>query len=377
MSLRNQLQSLLFVFLFLSQSARAEDIGFSVRALGMGNAYTAIVNDSDSVFYNPAGLGKIKGFNWNIMDLALGVNKVESYQDFLDVMGNSSDVSGIVNELYGKEVSLYIGGKSIVSIGGFSFGAYGLSDFNLQVNNPVYPNIDSQVRVDLAYVAGWGMELMPDRLHVGVLGRRVVRQGGRVPIGVSTIANLNSDEIVDELSRKGLGYAVDLGATLTLPGEFSPLLSYTWRDVGDTTFRPTGSELAPQAVQQEHILGLGMTFESTLMDIRPALDFRYLKQTQIPLGQRLNFGIEFSLPMIDVRGGFHQGYYTLGAGFDLWLMRVDAATYGVELGQYPGQLEDRRYMLQITFEFGVDPSHFSFFKLERPSVRKHGRKLRR
>ena len=120
-----------------------------------------------------------------------------------------------------------------------------------------------------------------------------------------------------------------------------------------------------------------MTFESTLMDIRPAIDFRYLKKTEVPLGQRLNFGIEFSWPMLDVRGGFHQGYYTLGAGFDLWLMRVDAATYGGELGQYPGQLEDRRYMLQITFEFGVDPSNFSFLKLERPSVRQHGRKLRR
>jgi len=377
MSLRLWIPTLLFVFVFMPKAAKAEDIGFSVRALGMGNAYTAIVNDSDSIFYNPAGLGKMKGFNWNILDLGLGANKVESYQDFLDVIEDSSDVSTIINELYGKEVSVYLGGKSILSIGGFSFGAYGLSDLNLQVNNPVYPNINSQVRLDLAYVAGWGMELVPDILHVGLLGRRVVRQGGRIPIGVSTIANLNSQAIVDELSRKGLGYAVDFGATVSLPGVFRPTLSYTWRDVGNTTFRPTGSELPPQAVEQEQILGFGATFESTLMDIRPAVDFRHLTATQIPFGQRLNFGIEFSWPILDVRGGFHQGYYTLGAGFDLWLMRVDAATYGVELGQYPGQLEDRRYMLQLTFEFGVDPGNFSFLKLERPSVRQHGRKLRR
>jgi len=88
-------------------------------------------------------------------------------------------------------------------------------------------------------------------------------------------------------------------------------------------------------------------------------------------------GIEFSWPVLDVRGGFHQGYYSLGAGFDLWLMRVDAATYGVELGAYPGQLEDRRYMMQVTFEFGIDPGSFSFFKLSRPSVKNHSRKQRR
>ena len=81
------------------------------------------------------------------------------------------------------------------------------------------------------------------------------------------------------------------------------------------------------------------------------------------LGKKVNMGVEFSWPLIDVRAGFHQGYYTLGTSFDLWVMRIDAATYGVELGEFPGQLEDRRYMVQVTFEFGIDPGNFSFFKL--------------
>jgi hypothetical protein len=34
-------------------------------------------------------------------------------------------------------------------------------------------------------------------------------------------------------------------------------------------------------------------------------------------------------------------------------------TYGVELGEYPGQLEDRRYLASVTLEFGFDGGFFS------------------
>jgi hypothetical protein len=80
------------------------------------------------------------------------------------------------------------------------------------------------------------------------------------------------------------------------------------------------------------------------------------------MGKKINLGLELSWPIIDVRGGFQQGYLSYGVGCDIWLFRLDLASYGVELGEYPGQLEDRRYMLQMTFDFGVDPSNFSFFK---------------
>ena len=33
---------------------------------------------------------------------------------------------------------------------------------------------------------------------------------------------------------------------------------------------------------------------------------------------------------------------------------IELATYGVELGAYAGQVEDRRYMLEISSELGFD-----------------------
>ena len=176
---------------------------------------------------------------------------------------------------------------------------------------------------------------------------------------------------------KRQGYAFDVGANLSFPGALKPTISFSWRDMGNTSFTPDDGKTAPSDVKQEQIIGLGLNFESTLMDIKPAIDYRFLNDSNIQLGKKLNMGVELSMPLIDIRAGLHQGYYTLGTSFDLWMFRVDAATYGVELGEYPGQLEDRRYMVQFAFEFGIDPGSFSFFKLSRPSIKNHRRKLRR
>ena len=363
--------------LLTSITAKAADIGLSVRALGMGNAYTAVVNNSDAIFYNPAGLAKMGGFQWTILDLALGTNTIDSYQDYLNIANGTTSVESTMNNLYGKQATVYGGSKSLLSFGSFALGAYGVLDGSFAVNNPVYPNIDSTYNLDYGFVAGAGFDLVPSFFNIGFQARRVRRQGGNIPIGVSTIATLNSQAIQDQLNRSGVGYAFDWGATLTFPGSLKPTVAFTWRDMGDTSFEPTAGASAPGPIKQEHIVGLGLSYESLLMNIRPTIDYRYLNDSSQQLGKKVNMGIEFSWPVIDIRGGFQQGYLSYGASFDLWIFRVDAASYGVELGEYPGQLEDRRYMVQFSFEFGIDPGSFSFFKMSRPSTKNHSRKLRR
>src|SRR5437773_68172 len=54
----------LLVSFSLPQVAKAQEINSffrGIRALGMGGAAVATVNDQTSLFYNPAGLGKIRG----------------------------------------------------------------------------------------------------------------------------------------------------------------------------------------------------------------------------------------------------------------------------------------------------------------------------
>ena len=106
-------------------------------------------------------------------------------------------------------------------------------------------------------------------------------------------------------------------------------------------------------------LGLAASIEVPGITITPALDYRYINDSSIVLAKKLSFGLEMELPLISVRGGFHQGYYTMGAGLDLGFFRLEAATYGEELGVYAGQQEDRRYLIEFAMELGMD-MNFSF-----------------
>ena len=67
--------------------------------------------------------------------------------------------------------------------------------------------------------------------------------------------------------------------------------------------------------------------------------------------------------------GFSQGYYSLGASLDLFLFQIDLAYYGVELGEYPGQDEDRRIQIAFTMDMGFDPS-FNFMDFNKVKGRK-------
>ncbi len=103
-------------------------------------------------------------------------------------------------------------------------------------------------------------------------------------------------------------------------------------------------------------LGLGLERDFGAFALRPAIDYRYLNSSNIQIGKQLHAGLEVELPILTLRGGFNQGYYTAGVSFDFWILRIDAATYGVELGEYPGQHEDRRYVIAISTDFSFDPS---------------------
>ena len=102
------------------------------------------------------------------------------------------------------------------------------------------------------------------------------------------------------------------------------------------------------------IIGGALEISAPLISISPTVDYKYLNRSDIQFGKKISLGVEVSLPILSLRAGFNQGYYAGGVGVNLGLIKVDAATYGEELGEYPGQIEDRRYIVQATIEVGFD-----------------------
>lgn len=353
-----------FVLILISQVAAAQElleVNTSVRALGMGNAYTAVVEDKDALFYNPSRLAYVKGINLTVFDFTLGVNGqdvYDTYTEFQDVDSSSSAFATQLRQFYGKKIWIGGGAKTAIAVPNFAAAGFDSFSGSAALHNPAFPNLDVNFANDYGAAIGFSFKIAPG-VSTGFTGRRITRIGSQFPLGVDTLAVLSSSQLQDSLNNRGTGYALDYGLSATLPTPVEPTFTFVWKQMGYTTFTQEFGSRPPPMMMDEMIAGFGMAVKVPGLTIRPAADFKYLNRTRVQLGKKLHFGLELEFPIFSLRGGLHQGYYSAGAGVNLGILKVDAATYGVEMGVYPGQLEDRRYVIEASLELGFDPS-FSF-----------------
>lgn len=346
-----------FALLLLMSSTEVEATGLStinstVRALGMGDAYTALSDDSSALFYNPAGIVKVRGINIKFFSVRVGASGLEAYNK-ISGLNNSGNFSSTMQQLYGEQVWTGAGGDVAIFAPMFGFVVYDHADALIRIDNPVYPQINTDVINDYGYVAGMGFPLSPF-MHVGANLRYVKRSGARLPYGASFIADLDPNAIVSQLTGWGRGYGLDLGVNFNLP---TPILSATvsavWKNVGEMKFKSDDPNTNVPSEKNNMTLGAAVRFDTPVLSVTPSLDIHDLNRTDLQLTRKINLGLEVGLPLVDIRGGFHDGYYTYGLGINMGPFKLDAASYGVELGDYPGQIEDRRYVVELTMEIGV------------------------
>jgi hypothetical protein len=356
---------LILILLFMSQATWAADLGdgwTSVRALGMGNAYSAVVQDGDSLFYNPAGLARVSGFHWTLMDPHVGLDgaeAIENVKKIKDAQG-SANLSDAISGLYGKRTWVGGGGKTALVMPYFGFAGFANGEAGVYVQNPANTQLNLNYYFDYGVAVGAAVDFIPGIFKVGMTAKRINRTGTTLPIGAATIATLDSSQIESQLKSRGTGYGLDLGSVLTIPGPVSPAFSIVYKNLGYTAFTHDEGAGAPPRIPPVLVVGGALQVDIPLITITPAFDISFADRPDIQLGNKIHLGLEVALPLISLRGGINQGYYTAGVGLDLGLIRADVATYGVELGEYPGQQEDRRYVAQFTLELGFDPGKFGF-----------------
>lgn len=350
---------LCFVLRVQVSATELHEVHKNVRALGMGNAFTSLVEGEEALFFNPAGLAKTSGVFWTIVDPAVGSNSLDgqSYTNYLDLKDPATFESAL-NDLYGEPLWVAANAKSAFAMPYLAAAIYKDLDASVIIDNPVAPSLYGNVILDQGIAVGGGFTM--GTVQFGGVVKRIHRIGGRQTFGPGTIAAVlegteEPNVIFDELEREGLGYSLDLGANMTLPGPIQPTFSFVWKNVGNTKFTSlTEGEPPPPTDEQEWILGASLMVDAFLVHIVPSIEFKHLDKSDEQLGKKVHFGVEVGLPLMDLRAGFHQGYLTYGAGIDMGFLQIDAASWGVELGEYPGQFEDRRYMLQATIRLGFD-----------------------
>lgn len=332
----------------------------SIRSLGMGGMYIPIVNDADAVFYNPAALGKLKGLNL----LVPGVG-VQTNTDSIDMI---SKISGIdandpttFNAFYGKTVEASASGRAAMALPYFGFGYYTNYDATLQLHNPANPSFNTYFLNDSAYVLGGAVAIGPES-YLGMNFKRVNRWGGVTKdLGLSTVASgVSLDKIGQNFDNKGTGYGVDFAVMTELPLPLKPTFALVWQDVGNTAFTQTSGTDAPPHITQNLSAGAGVGFDLPGLDWTAGAELRHLLEPDVQIGKKIHLGTEVSLPMIDLRGGISQGYFSYGVGINVLIFHIDAVSYTEELGVYPGQVSDNRYAVSLSIDLSFDANfHFT------------------
>jgi hypothetical protein len=361
-----------FTLLFICQ-VQARDLFEYQRpawSLGMGGVYTPFPRENDMPTANAAYLSHVKSLGMEALNIEFkgpGLAEIDEFQS-LPPLVNESDI----NNYMGKPI--HTGLEARVSFIGPNVGLSGFSNYNLRtyLSNPLVPEWYVQYFNDFGFTLAFAKEVMTD-LSAGIAIKRIQRTGGESTFGFDKIqeyiSTQDSDVILGELDDTGIGYGVDLSLLYRKSEtESSSIATLVWKDVGMTTFQSGAGENNPPMLRDNLIMGLGYLWDGPGMDLKAGFEYRHILTTKVQIGKKLHMGVEFSLPLVDIRAGLSQGYMTYGAGLDLWLFRFEAAQFTEEFGVYPGQTPESRVQLSLTLDLTVD-ANFDFSSKSRNRIK--------
>ncbi len=370
----------------------------SLRPLSMGNAFVAIVDDKDAIYYNPAGLNLMGQLGNKDLRPDMAFYPEDKFDMHMDLVGTAIPFSDALQILrfweahqaafgnldslqkdssFSSDLSKF--DRRPVPIGVMNGGELAIHNFGMAywANAQMAPYADVGVllpQAGLAYlqldvvgqVAG-ATSFLDHRLSVGVGYRMAKRERvGNIQVAVTDLQNQGrqqlTDALQDTLNQKlsqltdlgSIGHGIDLGALwqqtqwLRFGGAIQNLgmvLNHQWI----TPTLTVGLAMTPVIFQKNTIWERKVNFALDLEDLLDA-DRNYK-----PLS-KINVGAEWEQTLIPwvLRGrlavGLKGGYMTAGLGGTLFsIFTYEFATWADEAGYYTGQIEDRYYVMK----FGV------------------------
>lgn len=345
----------------------------STRALGMGNAFLAVADDHNAMFYNPAGLayrkdGQFHGFlrgglSPNILDLVDEIDKAEKQPD------KEQAIADLIESKYGSHYFSRVttGGIYVRPRWGFAFIP---ADFNMDisVHQQVGPTLNVNAYLDSTFATSYSRKVSWLKGH-DISWGTTVKAIHRVHAGQSLLAAQlvdGKDLFNEEDANEGLTVDADLGLLWKLkPTGFmrhiKPTFAFVIRNVADygyfTKF-DVFSEKSGDPPKLGRRFDLGSKFQLPkfwVFDPHLAVDMRDMGHENWTPMKGLHAGTELYWTMYKWwKGhwavGLNQGYWTAGVGARLAWFQIDAATYGEEVGTSNASKENRRFMLELSLD---------------------------
>ena len=391
----------------ISQSARADEIPESfhpVRSNAMGGASTAIANDENTMWTNPAGISRIRkarnrgGIHLiKFPNVIVGGNaasksfysglQAKSDEDSVDEIASSS--KDLSNKPFWALTSIFP--MMMADVGGIPMagGFFTHTTMKAVEDKEVAGQASAEIISDVGGVGGIALTNDSNRFSFGLQARYIGRYAYQENLPIATL--VDKGEMQTELkdkSNKSKAIAFDVGALWTLADFWFPTVGAAVLNV------PTGCKsdyLNPFSKLRENVCGTKFSGDFANEDaisvldptdirfgvsITPRLSRKLATRigidvhhfhvnsgganyglSEIPLQKTIHVGMEVFIgnPLLpspfSVMVGGSQGYYTMGASVRLGFLALDVATFGRDISNNDAPDEDRRYMGGISGSF--------------------------
>jgi len=334
-----------------------------VRPTGMGNAFIALADDANALWYNPAGLADIKGVHVNIFNFLVGVDSADTLSRLENAIFKG-DTKNLIRQ--DKEYLRFNFFPSLITPH-FGVSLFSQTQGYFDISNLASQGLEVRSFHDQGLIAG-GAFTFNDYLSIGVSVRGFYRSEVDLSLTPQEVIDQYGidatnllDNIYSELSNQaghGYGFGINTGIKLNVPlksrGKNSPrlYLAATADDIGNTTLRAQGNYLAPKVLKQSFNFGGALIYPfskawtwNLIADVRHAFeptDFIRL----------FHIGTEIKNSIFGFRAGANQGYLTYGFSLEFPPhTRLHFSSYGVELGQKRWEKEQRWYLVQLNIGF--------------------------
>lgn len=333
---------------------------FGLRPLAMGNAYVAVADDFNSLFYNPAGLARLEAWDGEFLNprftLSTGVRGV--VDDVQNLTGGSSvsNTLDLIEKYTGESYHIGLGLTPHLIFPGFGF-AVGL-DFGTSIlfHREISVDLDAGLRgvVPIAFA----MNFFDKKLSVGFGVKARARAGVSKEFSMEDIQAFQKSN--DDTSGKkledyvlgGVGAGADIGILFTPTKTLEPTLGLSITDIGGTAYQKV--DITEEAVGRPDVqlpsVNIGMSLKPYKRDWLYLLTSADMHSVNQPtsFSKKLSLGTELGLgSVLRFQAGLYHGYLTAGMQFDVGLLNLRIMTYAEELGSVAGFKEDRRVALQL------------------------------
>lgn len=390
------------------QEVRAEEIPehfTGVRPIGMGDAFTAVANDENAVWTNPAGIGRVRkarsrgGYSILKIPNVIGGTNSDGYNFSKAYQGSAqSSVDEIIAEAQNLADKPFWARAAAFPVTLFDVGREAPMAFGLVSNTTakiVIPSESPEVaRIeavsDVGGVLSLGFTTMANRFNVGIQARPIARYAYEDRIPSQDLLNKGvMTQRLTEGANKSQAVAADAGVMMTLGDFWFPTVGMAILNLpvgckadylnpftekpekvcgtvfsGDFSNADALSTVDPTDIR----IGLSITPRlSQKIAVRLAIDAHHIPAGDstngsyglqgIEVSKLIHAGAEFFVgnPLLpspfSLRTGYSQGSPTAGASVNLGFLALEAAVFGRDVSSTSRPIKDLRYLGSLSFDF--------------------------